>query len=115
MASLYKRASPREALMLRIISGAVLNTADAHPGKYNIDAKFARGAAKRAVGTLSASWADLLAAESRRPSGESLGTSSQGLKREGTQSSRSRAQLVSAEKQGPGDSFSSPGPISREE
>lgn len=50
--------------MLRIISGAVLNTAHAHPGQLP-DLKFARGVAKRAVGTLSAQWADTLAAKSQ--------------------------------------------------
>jgi hypothetical protein len=46
----------------------VLNTSDAHPGKYKIDARFARGVAKRAVGTLSAQWAGVLAVEASRPS-----------------------------------------------
>ncbi len=61
MSSLWKRASPREVKVLRIIAGAVLNTNDAHPGRYVVDAKFARGVAKRAVGTLSAQWSGVLA------------------------------------------------------
>ena len=68
MTTLYKRASPGQAQALRIIAGAVLNTHDAHPGKYRIDARFARGVAKRAVGTLSAQLADTLAAGISRPS-----------------------------------------------
>src|SRR6185437_4082726 len=68
MSTLWKRASPREAKVLRIISGAVLNTNDAHPGKYKVDANFARGVAKRAVGTLSSQWPGVLAVGPCRPS-----------------------------------------------
>ena len=64
MSTLYKRANGQQKRMLRIISGAVLNTAHAHPGQLP-DLKFARGVAKRAVGTLSAQWADTLAAKSQ--------------------------------------------------
>ena len=48
--------------MLKIVSGAVLDTANAHPNKVP-DKKFARGVAKRAVGKISAQWAELLATE----------------------------------------------------
>src|SRR6185437_14938501 len=69
MTTLYKRASPQQAQALRIIAGAVLNTNDAHPGKYQgIDARFARSVAKRATGTLFAQMADVLAVGIRRPS-----------------------------------------------
>jgi len=73
MTTLYKRASPGQAQALRIIAGAVLNTHDAHPGKYRIDARFARGVAKRAVGTLSAQLADTLAVRISRPSEMDVG------------------------------------------
>src|SRR6185437_1437605 len=69
MTTLYKRASPQQAQALRIIAGAVLNTNDAHPGKYQgIDARFARSVAKRATGTLFAQMADVLAVGISRPS-----------------------------------------------
>jgi hypothetical protein len=61
MASLYKRASGPQQRMLKIISGAVMNAAHAHP-EYNINAQFARSVAKRAVGTLSAQMVETLAA-----------------------------------------------------
>lgn len=47
MTSLYRRATPRQAMVLRIISGAVQNAAHAHPGQLP-DRKFARSVAKRA-------------------------------------------------------------------
>ena len=62
MTTLWKRASGPQQKMLRMITGAVLNTANAHPGKLP-DEKFARGVAKRAVGTISAQWAELLAGD----------------------------------------------------
>lgn len=61
MATLYKRATPSQRIMLRIVSGAVLNAAHHHPGQ-EINARFARSVAKRAVGTLTARWPDVLAA-----------------------------------------------------
>lgn len=67
MTTLYKRATGPQQRMLKIVSGAVLNTAHAHGA--SIDRKFARGVAKRAVGTLSANWADMLAARATAPSG----------------------------------------------
>ena len=67
MSSLYRRANGPQYRMLKIISGAVLNAAHAHPG-HAVDNKFARSVSKRAVGTISASsWPELLAASS--PSG----------------------------------------------
>jgi len=69
MTTLYKRASPQQAQALRIIAGAVLNTNDAHPGKYQgVNARFARSVAKRAVGTLFAQMADVLAVGTSWPS-----------------------------------------------
>ena len=66
MSSLYRRASGPQFRMLAIVSGAVLNAAHAHPG-HAVDKRFARSVSKRAVGTISASWPELLAASS--PSG----------------------------------------------
>ena len=60
MASLYKRANGRQIRVLRIVEGAVKNACDAHPGR-SIDKRFARSVAKRAVGTLTAAWPDVLA------------------------------------------------------
>lgn len=65
MPSLYNRATPSQARILRIIEGAVLNTADAH-GESR-DAWAARSIAKRATGTLTAQWPEVLAANSRLP------------------------------------------------
>lgn len=59
MASLYKRATLRQARTLRIIAGAVKNAADAHA--VALPRSFARSVAKRATGTLTAQWPDVLA------------------------------------------------------
>jgi hypothetical protein len=60
MASLYKRANMRQERILRVVAGAVKNALDAHP-KAKIDRKFARSVAKRAAGTLTAQWPEVLA------------------------------------------------------
>ena len=60
MTSLYKRATPSQARILRIIEGAVKNAADAHP-TIEVPPRFARSVAKRAAGTLSAQWPEVLA------------------------------------------------------
>jgi hypothetical protein len=65
MVTLAKRASPSQARILRIVEGAVLNAADAHAKPR--DEQFARSIAKRAAGTLTAQWPDVLAANSRPP------------------------------------------------
>jgi hypothetical protein len=65
--SLYKRATPPQAKVLRMIEGAVKNAADAHPG-VTVSGTFARSVAKRAAGTLTAQWPDVLAARCRVPS-----------------------------------------------
>src|SRR5690348_5579707 len=64
MATLWKRATPSQYRMLRAIAGAVLNTCDHH--RMTRDARFARGVAKRAVGTLTAQWPEVLAAKNQR-------------------------------------------------
>jgi len=64
MSSLYKRATPMQRRMLRIIEGAVINAHHAHPmGMAEIE-RFARSVAKRAVGTLSSQLDDVLAGSS---------------------------------------------------
>lgn len=68
MASLYKRATPRQAMVLRMIEGAVKNAAHAHPGKM-IDDRMARSIAKRATGTLISQWKSVLAAPQGRSEG----------------------------------------------
>lgn len=61
MSTLYKRATPAQARVLRIVAGAVKNAADGHP-EIVIPHNFARSVAKRAAGTLTAQWPDVLAA-----------------------------------------------------
>lgn len=61
MATLYKRATPAQHVMLRMIEGAVRNAADCHP-EITIPPTFARSVAKRAAGTISSQWRDVLAA-----------------------------------------------------
>ncbi len=67
MATLYKRATPSQARILRIVEGAVKNASDAHRD-VKFDRKMARSIAKRAAGTLTAQWPEVLAATSK-PSG----------------------------------------------
>lgn len=66
MTSLYKRASPPQARVLRIIEGAIKNVA--HKSGKEFDPRYARSVAKRACGTLMSQWDDVLAATSA-PSG----------------------------------------------
>lgn len=67
MATLYNRATPSQRKVLRMIEGAVLNVAHHHP-HYRLDEQIARSIAKRATGTLTAQWPDVLAAVSSPPS-----------------------------------------------
>lgn len=60
MATLYKRANPLQKRLLRIVEGAVKNTFDAHP-EVEDKSRFARSVAKRAVGTLTAQFGEVLA------------------------------------------------------
>jgi hypothetical protein len=69
MASLYTRATPRQAIVLRMIEGAVHNAAHAHPGRP-IDDRMARSIAKRAAGTLTSQWGHVLAAPRVRSEGD---------------------------------------------
>jgi len=59
---LYKRATLPQQRVLRIIEGAVKNVADSHGTEF--DPKLARSIAKRATGTLTACWPEVLAAQS---------------------------------------------------
>lgn len=71
MASLYKRATPTQVRILRIIEGAIRNTMHAHP-ELVVSERHARSIAKRAAGTLSSQLGDVLAKrglEPRRPEG----------------------------------------------
>ncbi len=65
MSSLYKRATPSQAMVLRIVEGAIRNAAHAHPD-LEISARHRRSIAKRATGTLTAQWPDVLAAKPKR-------------------------------------------------
>lgn len=61
MTALEKRATKSQWRIMRAVSGAVKNAADAHPD-WEIDRRFAGSIAKRAAGTLTAGWPDVLAA-----------------------------------------------------
>lgn len=64
VSSLYKRATPMQKRMLKIVEGAVINSHHAHPvGDVGIEI-FARGVAKRAVGTLCSQLEQVLAERS---------------------------------------------------
>lgn len=65
MTSITRRATPSQARIMRAVRGAVSNAADAHP-HWNMDRRFASSIAKRAAGTLTAQWPDVLAAGSRQ-------------------------------------------------
>lgn len=61
MSSLYKRANAKQRKLLKIIEGAVKNTVDAHPQwKENSPERFARSVAKRAAGTITAQWPEIV-------------------------------------------------------
>ena len=69
MTTLYKRATPRQSVVLRMIEDAVRNAAHAHPGRRLDDEHIARSIAKRAAGTLTAGWPEVLAAPRVRSDG----------------------------------------------
>lgn len=68
MSSLYKRATASQVRILRAVEGAVKNAADAH-SRAILPHNFARSVAKRAAGTLTAQWPDVLAARLDERSG----------------------------------------------
>lgn len=61
MTSLYKRATPAQVRILRIVEGAIKNAVDVHP-EIQISPRHRRSIAKRAAGTLTACWPEVLAA-----------------------------------------------------
>jgi hypothetical protein len=61
MSSLYTRASPAQRRILRAVEGAIKNAADAHPD-IQLSPQHRRSIAKRAAGTLSSQWPEVLAA-----------------------------------------------------
>lgn len=63
MVSLVNRASPQQARIMRIIMGAVKNAVDAHPEWGTLDTRLPASIAKRATGTLTAQWPEVLAAK----------------------------------------------------
>lgn len=65
MSTLYKRATLHQLRALKIVSGACRDAGNAHP-ELKMTKRMARSIAKRAVGTLSAEWPDVLAARSTR-------------------------------------------------
>jgi hypothetical protein len=67
MSTLYKRATPAQHRVLRIVEGAVKNASDAH--ELEISPRHRRSIAKRAAGTLTAQWPDVLAAKKLPESG----------------------------------------------
>jgi hypothetical protein len=61
MATLYKRASPPQHRMLRIVEGAFRDAAHVHGLEY--PEHMPRSISKRAVGTLSSQWVETLAVQ----------------------------------------------------
>lgn len=66
MTTLYNRATASQRRILRAVEGAVKNVAHHHP-EYQLTPRLARSIAKRAAGTLTAQWPDVLAARSALP------------------------------------------------
>jgi hypothetical protein len=60
MSRLYTRANATQRKILRVIEGACKNACDAHPGLV-ISPRHRRSIAKRAAGTLTAIWPEVLA------------------------------------------------------
>lgn len=78
MTTLHKRATPSQHRMLRAIAGAVDNAAHAH--QLPIPDHFAHSVAKRATGTLTAQWPEVLAAkiDQRRQDGSRASLTTRG-------------------------------------
>ena len=68
MPTLSKRATPLQQRIMRAVSGAVKNVADAHPD-WNLDPRAAESIAKRAAGTLVSQWDAVLAASPSKAEG----------------------------------------------
>lgn len=65
MPTLYKRATVSQVRVLRILEGAIRNASHVHP-EWAVPNHMARSIAKRAAGTLTADWPDVLAAGRQR-------------------------------------------------
>lgn len=63
MTTLYRRATPSQRVLTKIIEGSIKNALDSHPGKREFTVNMVRSITKRAVGTLTANWPDVLAAK----------------------------------------------------
>jgi hypothetical protein len=74
MVTLAKRATPSQRRIFRAVVGAVKNVSDCHP-ESNITPRLARSIAKRATGTLTSQWSDVLAARANFVPSESAGMS----------------------------------------
>lgn len=108
MTTLYKRATPSQARILRAVAGAVKNAADAHP-EYQLDEYMARSIAKRACGTITSQWGDLLAATHAngfRPSERAVLTCTRPAQGSAQvcKPNHARAQLDQSESRGPSHS-----------
>lgn len=103
MATLWKRATPSQQRILRAVDGAVRNTAHAHSLK--IPGYFARSVAKRAAGTLTAQWPEVLAAIPSRQEGAASRTCNL-QPANGSQTAKDHLK-------GEGLSFSRPSPIKK--
>jgi hypothetical protein len=92
MVTLSKRATPSQDRMLRIIEGAVLNAFDSKGIPRN--PVFARSIAKRAAGTLSAQWPEVLSANTTPTEGHPVNHATGAQERRVT--SRPRRERVTA-------------------
>lgn len=68
MAEFFATATPSQKRIYRAVRGAAINVAHAHPS-WGINPIIARSIAKRATGTLTAGWPDVLAARESASSG----------------------------------------------
>ena len=98
MTTLYKRATPSQRRLLRIVEGAVKNAADVHP-QQRITDRFARSIAKRAAGTISAQWPELLAA--RMPSDRAMFQPSKNGPANGSPSKPTQGERLSGQSRSP--------------
>jgi hypothetical protein len=60
MTTLSKRSTPSQAKVFRIIEGAIYDAINGHPN-WIIDKRFIKSVSKRAVGTLTSQWPEVLA------------------------------------------------------
>jgi hypothetical protein len=65
MTTLSNRLTPRQAMVMRMIEGSIRDAVNAHPD-WNFDPRFVKSIAKRATGTLTSQWGDVLALSARK-------------------------------------------------